>query len=211
MKNPFTNKSPYTWLLLAGALILVIFGLQLRANWVSGTQKVPQLQIQDTDPVRGTTNQPLMTIIEFSDFQCPFCAEQATVLKQFITQYADQVALVWKDYPLEELHSEAGNAAEAARCAQLQGKFWQMHDWLFDHQSDLSATAYQQGAAEVGLNLDSFNACLNDHATVPWIRQNFTEAEQIGFRSTPVLIIGGQVYEDVVSLATLQSLLSAAQ
>lgn len=211
MATRLTTRSPYTWLAIAGGLILLLFGLQLHATWVQNKGNIPQLEIQETDPVRGTTVQPVMSIIEFSDFQCPFCAEQAAVLKQFTTEHGDQVAHVWKDYPLEELHAEAGNAAEVARCSQLQGKFWQMHDWLFDHQADLSSTAYQQAANELGLNVDSFNACLTDHATVPWIRQNFNEAESVGFRSVPVLIINGQVYEDVVSLSTLQALLTQLQ
>lgn len=210
MADPRSTNAPYVWLLVAGVLILVLFGLQLKASLQKTSPTAPSLEVLVTDPARGELINPVLTVVEFGDFQCPFCGQQHEVLRQFMAEHGTQVKHVWKDFPLEELHLEAANAAEAARCAQLQNAFWPMHDWLFDHQTGLSPESYQQAANELGLNIDSFNSCLADDVTIDWVRQNFFEAETLGLRSTPALVINNQVFEDIVPLATLEQLLVAA-
>ena len=121
----------------------------------------PRLDIQVTpeDASRGPANASV-TVVEFSDFQCPFCSRMATLLRQLETRYAGRVRRVFRDYPLS-MHKDATRAAEAADCAGEQGRFWEMHDRLFEGQQDLSSGAIGRYALDIGLNVPTFSACLN--------------------------------------------------
>jgi protein-disulfide isomerase len=105
-------------------------------------------------PVRGNPN-ATVTIVEFSDFQCPYCAGSVPVFKQVLTQYGDNVRLVFKHFPLS-FHSRARPAARAALAAQEQGRFWEMHDLLFEHVRDLDESEFPALAAKAGLDVERF-------------------------------------------------------
>ena len=119
-----------------------------------------EVEIEATDPSLGRASAPV-TVIEFSDFQCPFCQRVAPTLKQVRETYGDKVRIVWKDFPLTQIHPQAFKAGEAAHCAGEQGKFWEYHDRLFANQQPLQPDDLKKHAAELGLDAAAFNACLD--------------------------------------------------
>src|SRR3989344_4720461 len=124
-----------------------------------------QVKIDNTDPVLGDKNAEI-TIVEFSDFQCPFCARAySDAIAQF--EQSDyfkngDVNLVYKHFPLNSIHPQAQKAAEAAECANKQGKFWEYHNMLFENQQALDIASLKSYASEVGLDTAKFNSCLDN-------------------------------------------------
>lgn len=153
------------------------------------------------DPVRGPADAPI-TIVEFSDFQCPFCSRVNPTLKRLEETYAGRIRVVFRDFPLLQIHPHAGKAAEAAGCADEQGKFWPMHDALFAAQDKLQPDDLKQHATQLGLDMDKFTQCLDSgRRTVEW-RKDLTDGEAYGVSSTPAffvngrMIVGAQPYEE---------------
>jgi protein-disulfide isomerase len=151
------------------------------------------------DPVRGNPNAPI-TIVEFSDFQCPFCARFfAQTLPQIQQDYIDsgKVKLVFRDFPLESIHANARVASIAGECADDQKMFWQYHDKLFEGQTQwarLSAsdatTTFKQYASELRLNSADFNSCLDSEKYSNEIAQDFQNGANYGVTGTPAFFIG---------------------
>ncbi|MBS3059181.1 MAG: DsbA family protein [Candidatus Diapherotrites archaeon] len=151
-------------------------------------------ELADDDPAKGSTDAPV-TIIEFSDFQCPFCGrfyDQA--LSQIQSEYIDtgKVKLIYRDFPLSSIHPEAQPAAEAAECANEQGKFWEMHNKIFENQDSMSAASYKQWAAELGLNTTQFNSCLDTSKYEGEVLADFSDGSNAGGSGTPTFFINGQ-------------------
>jgi protein-disulfide isomerase len=145
----------------------------------------------DDDPALGPADAPI-TIVEFSDFECPFCQKwNAEVFGKIKEQYSDQVRIVYRDFPLESIHANAFPAAEAANCANEQGAFWPYHDKLFSMEKGLSQQAYTQYASDLGLNLDDFSACLESGKYKQEVQADFDFAANLGVRSTPTFFING--------------------
>src|SRR5688500_52531 len=119
-----------------------------------------EVTLAATDPSIGSASAPV-TLVEFSDFQCPFCQRVAPTLKQVQKTYGDKVRIVWKDFPLTQIHPEAFKAGEAAHCAGEQGKFWEYHDRLFANQQALQPDSLKKYAADAGLDAAKFNACVD--------------------------------------------------
>jgi protein-disulfide isomerase len=157
------------------------------------------------NPARGPANAPV-TLIEFSDFQCPFCARVGPTLKKLEETYPGQIRLVFRDLPLLNLHKNAGHAAEAAACANEQGKFWAMHDRLFANQGKLAPAELKTHAAELGLDTAAFDACLDSGKyTAEW-QKDAEEAARLGLTGTPAffingrLLVGARPYEDFAAV-----------
>ena len=142
------------------------------------------------DPVRGNPAAPI-TIVEFSDYQCPFCARVNPTLAKVRETYGDRVKIVFKDYPLPN-HPQAPKAAEAARCAGDQNKYWEMHDAMFANQRALEVPSLKQTARAIGLNGSTFDACLDSGKWQPTIRAGSALGEQMGVNSTPTLYVNGR-------------------
>ena len=144
----------------------------------------------------GPTDAPL-AVIEYSDFQCPFCAEYASILKSLREKYGDRVKFVFRNYPLAK-HQWATIAAKAAYAASLQGKFWEMHDLLFENQKEWSESddprpyldAY---AGSLGLDLDKFHADADAQSTTDFIAKQAAEGKKGGVSHTPWLVVGDSV------------------
>ena len=144
--------------------------LQARAQLVEDLEKKAAVKIMldpprytvavgQDDPVRGSKT-AAVTIIEFSEYQCPFCARVNPTLDRIRQTYGDKVKIVFKDFPLPN-HPQAPKAAEAAHCAGEQGKYWEMHDVMFANQRALEVPALKQSAAGLGLDMAKFNQCLD--------------------------------------------------
>ena len=146
----------------------------------------------DDDPVLGDKNAPV-TIIEFSDFQCPYCERFYTqTLSQIKTKYIDtgKVKFVFRDYPLP-FHSNAEKAAEAAECADEQGKFWEMHNKIFSEQPSLSLENLKKWASDIGLDMKEFNDCLDSGKMAEEVKKDLTDGSKVGVTGTPGFFVNG--------------------
>ena len=142
------------------------------------------------DPVRGNPSAPI-TIVEFSDYQCPFCARVNPTLAKIRETYGDRVKIVFKDYPLPN-HPQAPKAAEAARCAGDQNKYWEMHDAMFANQRALEVPSLKQAARAIGLDGTAFDQCLDSGKWQAAVRAGNELGEQMGVNSTPTLYVNGR-------------------
>jgi protein-disulfide isomerase len=165
---------------------------KLRAeNHISVLLEAPHVNVASAGhPSSGAASAPV-TIIEFSDFQCPFCRAAESTLKQVRQKYGDQVKLVYMDFPLG-FHPHAMDAARAARCAADQDKFWQFHDALFLDQKKLDPDNLRQTAAKIGLDRDKFNACFTSDKYDAGIRKDVAEGNSLGVTGTPTFFINGR-------------------
>jgi protein-disulfide isomerase len=141
-------------------------------------------------PVRGGKD-ALVTIVEWSDFQCPFCSRVEPTLKQIQETYKDKVRIAWHDLPLP-FHPNAMPAAIAARAAGEQGKFWEMHDKLFADQQHLDRATYEKYAGELGLNMGKFKAALDSEKGKDAIAADSAAGGKIGARGTPAFFVNGK-------------------
>lgn len=142
------------------------------------------------DPVRGVASAPV-TIIEFSDYQCPFCGRVNPTLEQVRKAYGDKVKIIFKDFPLPN-HPQAPKAAEAAHCAGEQGKYWELHDHMFANQRALNVPDLKQYAATLGLDAAKFNQCLDSGKHAGLVAAGTAQGERMGVNSTPTLYINGR-------------------
>jgi protein-disulfide isomerase len=134
-----------------------------------------------------------VTIVEFSDFQCPFCSRALPVLDEVLERYPDDVRLVYRHMPLDRIHAHARPAAEASVCAQDQGKFWPFHDLLFANPKTLGPADLERYASEVGLDLDSFRACVAERKFREKVEADTEAARSIGVTGTPAFVVNGIV------------------
>jgi protein-disulfide isomerase len=151
-----------------------------------------EVEVEDTDPSLGSASAPV-TVIEFSDFQCPFCLRVAPTLKRLRETYGDRVRLVWKDFPLTQIHPQAFKAGEAAHCAGDQGKYWEYHDRLFANQQALQPADLKRYAADLGLDSPKFDACLDTAKYGERVRNGVAEGTRLGVNSTPTVYINGRM------------------
>jgi protein-disulfide isomerase len=157
------------------------------------------------DPSRGSASAPV-TIVEFSDFQCPYCLRASPILKQLQQKYGDKVRVVWKDFPLTQIHPEAFRAAEAAQCAGEQGKFWEYHDQLFSNQKALQPTDLTKYAADLKLDAKRFDACVTASKFTERVRDGMKLGGRLGVNSTPTLYINGRMVAGAYPLETLSAM-----
>ncbi|HZI51594.1 MAG TPA: thioredoxin domain-containing protein [Terriglobia bacterium] len=143
-------------------------------------------------PSRGPAAAPV-TIVEFADFECPFCGGFYPTLKLIEKNYADKVRLVYRQFPLTNMHPNAQKAAEASLCANEQSRFWEYYDALFSDQSRLSVPALKQTAQTLGLNSAAFNTCLDSGKHAATIQKDRDEARKIGVSGTPTVFINGRL------------------
>lgn len=163
-----------------------------RANAAPANNEPQRFEVSaDDDPARGPEDAPVV-IIEFSDYQCPFCRRfrQQTFDRLFET-YGDQIRFVYRDFPLTQIHPEAVNAAIAANCAGEQGQYWAYHDKLFEQAQGLSHEAYLAYARELGLDMEAFQACLQDPAQKKEVLADRDTGVQLGVTGTPTFFING--------------------
>jgi protein-disulfide isomerase len=156
------------------------------------TLEPPRQQVSAANgPAKGATSAPIL-MIEFSDFQCPFCLRAHATVDQVLKTYGDKIRFVYRHYPLPN-HPNAKPAAEASACAAEQGKFWPYHDRLFEQQSKLSDSDLKQHAAELGLDTAKFNACVDSHKFKSLVEADARDGEEAGVNGTPAFFINGRM------------------
>lgn len=154
-------------------------------------------EVSDIDvtgsPSKGPADAPV-TIVEWADFECPFCAMASPILDQTVQRHPGKVRLVFKQYPLAG-HEHAEGAARAAVAASLQGKFWEMHHALFLNQQQLDEASIEKLARELGLDLKQFNADRKGEVAADTVSRDKKQAEKLGLRGTPMIYINGRSFD----------------
>jgi protein-disulfide isomerase len=180
---------------------------QAQQTFLQDLKTNPQTVIGES-PTTGST-QSKTVLIEFSDFQCPYCAEAHKTLKQLLAKYPDKVKLVYKNLPLISIHAEALPSATAAWAAYQQGKFWEYHDALFTNQKQLGEALYLDIAKKLNLDLDKFKRDLT--IATPAITKDIQLAEKLGVSGTPFFIINSPTFSGVPQLADIENILTGAK
>ncbi len=168
---------------------------------ITSAAKLYSSMVRATDPVRGRGN---LLIMEFGDYECPYCAQLEPALTKILEEYGDQVRLIWKDF-VNPVHLKARGAALAARCAADQGAYWQYHDYLFANQDNLSRQLYGQIAVELNFDLADFNKCLDSSEKIELLGQGMEDGQALGVDATPYLFIGNERFDYALSYQELKS------
>ncbi len=200
-----TIEKATIWKVTTGIFALLFIVVLI--NGMSGTTPVPTGQqptgdetptvsvdmkkLVDDDAIKGDVNAPV-TIVEFSDYECPFCGRHfSQTYSQLVSQYVDsgKVRIVYRDFPLA-FHPQAQKAAEAAECAGDQGKYFEMHDKLFQNQASLSVETSKKLAVELGLDATAFNDCLDSSKHAAEVNKDLQDGSAAGVQGTPGFFIG---------------------
>ncbi len=167
-----------------------------------------EVKITKADHVLGSSKAKV-TIVEFSDFQCPFCGRFYPTVKQALAEYKDKIKFVYKHFPLESIHPNARPAAEASECAGEQGKFWEFHDKLFENQEQLGDAFYKKLAGDLKLNLNKFNDCLATKKYSAKIDTDYQTGISAGVQGTPHSLVNGIAVSGAVPYEQLKAVIDA--
>jgi Na+/H+ antiporter NhaA len=200
----------------AGVVTWVIRRLptNLRARQIGRTAEDILDLVVDVDPdrdhIRGPDTAPV-TLLEYGDFECPYCGQAESVIRQLLSDHGDDVRYVWRHLPLNDVHPTAQLAAEASEAAATQGKFWEMYDILLAHQEALSMRDLVQYAKELDLDVDRFSDELRRREYVPRVSEDVTSADESGVSGTPTFFINGRRHYGVYDINTLTDEVRAAK
>jgi len=184
-----------------GSRVSVAFIDQLKTKMkVDVTLDPPRvtMTVPKDAPAMGPAAAPVQ-LVAFSDFQCPYCAQTAPLMKQIAARYGDKVRIVFRDFPLP-IHPQAPKAAEAARCANAQGKFWDYHDRLFVNQQALADGDLKRYAKDLGLDAAGFGTCLDTGTFASAVQADLTEGRNYGIGQTPTFFVNGRLLSGAVPL-----------
>jgi len=162
--------------------------------------------VNASGPARGKPTAPV-TIVEFGDFQCPYCAQAEATLQAVLAKHPDDVRLVFRHFPLTELHPNAQISAVAAVCADQQGKFWELHDAMYRDQGALSAAALQVAAARAGVDTDRYAQCMQDPQALQVINSDLRAGTEAGVAGTPAFFVNGRPLGGNVPLEAFEAIL----
>lgn len=209
-----SNKS----LLLWGSVILGIIALiALLAMFGNSTSTISDTtlstKVNETDHTKGA-EYPKITIVEYSDFQCPGCAKSYPMVKQLVEAFPDDVRLIYRHYPLRSIHANAQLSAQASEAGGAQGKFWDMHDMLFNTQSQWSdlddpTDFFVSLADSLGLDTEKFKMDLTNKTIVSRVDNDFYEANAMKLTGTPSFFLNGLLIDHPGSYAGFKSLIEA--
>jgi protein-disulfide isomerase len=162
----------------------------------------------DTARLRGNPEAPV-TIVEFSDFQCPYCRTVQLTLTTLLSKYGGRVKLAFRDFPLRRLHPQAQKAAEASRCAAEQGKYWEYHDLLFANPSALDTESLSEHARTLGLNGKQFDSCLAGSKYAAKIERDLAEGRAAGVSGTPGFFVNGVFLGGAQPISAFEKIIEA--
>ena len=174
------------------SLAMQVYLAQLRSQHdVRNLLEPARIEVEAIGPSRGPDDAPI-TLVEFSDFECPFCIRVLPTLDQIEETYGDQVRIVYRHFPLTGIHPNAQLAAEASLCADAQGKFWEMHDAIFEVRGKADADELKTMAADLGLDSEIFDGCLDSREFRDRVLEDIEAGRQAGVTGTPALFINGR-------------------
>jgi protein-disulfide isomerase len=166
---------------------------------------LPPLRVKvgtEGSPSKGPKEAPV-TIVEFSDFQCPYCSRLSQTLHEVVAKYRDEVHLVFRQFPLSQIHPLAEKAAEASLCAGDQNRFWEMHDLMFQTQSALKDEDLKAKALALKLDSTAFDSCLASGKYAEKVKQDEREGYTLGITSTPAFFINGRYFAGAIPMADI--------
>lgn len=179
---------------------------QAQKAFLDGMKANPK-SVVGQSPATGAAQEKVV-LLEFSDFQCPYCRKAHETLKQFMASHKDKVTLVYKFLPLTQIHPHALSSAKAAWAAGQQGKFWEFHDALFTQQDKLGEPLYVATAKALNLDLTRFDQDRNSNAASAAIQKDVEAAQQLGVTGTPFLVMNGDPISGAAELPELEALLA---
>ena len=188
---------------------LIKDGLTAPAPSAQQPAREPPPQARNVDPGDGPAiggKKPKVTIVEWSDFQCPFCGRVEPTLKQIRDTYKDDVKLVWRNEPLP-FHPNAMPAAKAAMAAAKQGKFWQMHDLMFAHQTELSDAKYEEWARQIGVDMSKWTTDKDSPEIASAITKDSTYGQSVGADGTPAFFVNGKFISGAMPFDTFKAVI----
>jgi len=146
-----------------------------------------------------------VTLVEYGDFQCSYCGQAYPIVEKLLEKMGDEIRFVFRHFPLTQAHPDAQLAAEAAECAAAQGKFWEMHDALYENQQALDEQSLLGYAADLGLNLEQFQLELAEHTHLPRVREDFSSGVRSGVNGTPSFFINERRHDGPWDLESLMA------
>jgi protein-disulfide isomerase len=164
----------------------------------------------ERDHIRGS-DEASVTLLEYGDFECPYCGQAEQVVRQLLVSLGDDVRYVWRHLPLNDVHPNAQRAAEATEAAGAQGHFWDMHDLLLDHQGALSPRDVRGYAEELGLDVEQFLDDLRSHKYADRVLQDVSSADESGVSGTPTFFVNGRRHYGVYDIETLTQAVRTAK
>jgi protein-disulfide isomerase len=164
---------------------------------------------EERDHIQGPAAAPL-TLLEYGDYECPYCGAAYPIVKQVQAQMGDGLRVVFRNFPISTSHPHAEQAAEAAEAAAAQGRFWEMHDHLYEHQQNLEAGDLHTYAEELGLDVERFDRELAEHVHAARVRDDFMSGVRSGVNGTPTFYINGMRHDGPHDLDSLLAALERA-
>jgi protein-disulfide isomerase len=168
------------------------------------------LPVGPRDHIQGPDTAPV-TLVEYGDYQCPYCGAAYPIVKRVQQRLGDRLRFVFRNFPLSEIHPLALGAAEAAEAAGAQGKFWEMHDRLFENQRALDPSHLVQSARALGLDVGQFERALAEHTFLDRIHEDFLSGARSGVNGTPTFYINGRRHDASYDEETLVAALERAR
>jgi protein-disulfide isomerase len=181
--------------------------IELQKNNLINSNATSSLMIEPQNPSTGPAN-AILQVVEFADFSCPFCEQEFGPLRQFVAAHPADVRLVFRHFPLDDVHPRARPAAIASWCAQQQGKFWPYHDKLYLNQGHHEDSDLQNYALQVGLNVSVWQKCLASPQAAAAVEHDFQAGAQAGVKATPTFFINGHMVKGVIPLSEWESILT---
>jgi protein-disulfide isomerase len=163
----------------------------------------------DRDHIQGSSTAPVR-LVEYGDYECPSCGQAYPIIKEVQKHLGDKLQFVFRNFPLTEMHPHAQHAAEAAEAAAVQNRFWEMHDYLYEHQQALDDKYLEKYADNLGLNLAKFNIDMSSHVHAGRIREDFLSGVRSGVNGTPTFYINEVRYDGSFDFETLLKTLRSA-
>lgn len=160
------------------------------------------LPVGQRDHIQGLDTAPV-ALVEYGDYECPYCGDANPIIKEVEKNLGNKLRFIFRNFPITQIHPHAQHAAEAAEAAAAQNKFWEMHDYLYEHQQALDDNHLEKYASKLGLDLTQFNRDMASHAYAQRVREDFLSGVRSGVNGTPTFYINGIRYNGPWNLETL--------
>lgn len=167
------------------------------------------LPVNERDHVQGPENASV-TLVEYGDYECPHCGKAYLLVKQIQKQLGDRLRFVYRHFPLTTLHAYAQHAAETAEAAGAQSRFWEIHDYQFEHQQELAKDSVLQYAAQLGLDTERFEREIAEHVYAEQVREDFRSGVKSGVNGTPTFFINSVRHDGAWNLEMLLAAIALA-